>query len=173
VFTVLLHSNGKLLLPNYSGLQPSCHINPFLGLDFPEEPTSISPLLFLRGDIPVTSVIAFLKDTSMLYLIQRFCFQSRWSPDFVPCGLGIVLLSSNYSSPAPWLFSDRASFNVLLQPAVSSHHYRHFSWKLGQCSHLNLISPLESIPVRLFTSPGVLAAALWCLYHTKALLPPC
>jgi hypothetical protein len=66
-----------------------------------------------------------------------------------------------------------ASFNMFLQLAVPSHHYSHFSWELGQWPHLNLIRPLESSPVRLFIPPGVLAAALRCLYHTEALLPRC
>lgn len=72
VFSAPLSCNGRLFLFRYSSFQPLCHIAPY------------QPPFLLRCDVPVMSVIVFVKGTS----------KSGWlrHPAFVPCGLGLALL---------------------------------------------------------------------------------
>jgi hypothetical protein len=144
-----------------------------------EQPKGVSPFLLLQWDVPVTSVIAFMKGTSTSCWPRSFYFRARWHPDFILCGLGLVLLFPSYSLLSAARLQCHGPF-VGVPPSMCFCD-RWFP-VIITCTSLEgwtgvLASTwwdiLEPVPARLFTSSGDLPAALPCVYHTQALLLRC
>jgi hypothetical protein len=145
----------------------------------PQQPTGVSPFILLQGNVHVMSAIAFMKGTPTSCWPRSFCFQARWRPDFIPCGLGLALLFPNYSFlsaarlqchgpfagvPPSMCFCDRRSPVIITCTSLES-------WTAVLAS--TWWDTLEPVPARLFTSSEVLPTALPCVYHTEALLLHC
>lgn len=129
-------------------LQPSCHTDPSLGLHFYRNLQAYCHFLFSKGH--ACAVYGRLPPRhaapNAFSLISKASrLQSLWAAHHVTF--------SHYLSPVPCPFCRHAPFNVFLYHMISSRH-RHLSWGWDWHSHLNVISLLESVPVRLFTPSG-------------------
>jgi hypothetical protein len=90
-FTVPLPSSGWRLLLNYP-VMSHCFL---LKAAHPEWPAGVLPFHLFQGDMSVMSAVSLTNGTSTSCWHQHFFFWFQRHPDFLPHGLGLMLLSWN------------------------------------------------------------------------------